>query len=332
MDERRPDDVPDTPEWLAFFTVKAPPDLKVLSVWVALAILFIYVPVLNTSPFRVFFALPVILFIPGYVLIAALFPGNEDIDWIERIALSFGLSIAVVPLIGLGLNYTPWGIRLDPIVTSLVIFTAGMIAAAHFRRALLPIENRLVVPFHEVSRGIQNEFFPTESTRLDRVLSIVLLIAIVAAIGTTIFVIVVPKEGEKFTEFYILGEKKMAADYPDRIFVGSSYPMYVGVGNHEYKNITYTVETWFTQMDFNEKTNTSSISRMDPFNTFPLTLSHNSTEVLPFTVKAPSTKYNRIDFLLFNQSVPGPSVRGMDRINASYRDLHLWVKIRDQPA
>jgi len=38
---------------------------------------------------------------------AALFPGKDDLDGIERIALSFGLSIAVVPLMGLALNYTP---------------------------------------------------------------------------------------------------------------------------------------------------------------------------------------------------------------------------------
>jgi len=34
---------------------------------------------------------------------------REGIDGIERVALSFGLSIAIVPLIGLVLNFTPWG-------------------------------------------------------------------------------------------------------------------------------------------------------------------------------------------------------------------------------
>ncbi|MGD0952643.1 MAG: DUF1616 domain-containing protein [Methanotrichaceae archaeon] len=75
-----------------------------------------------------------VLFLPGYALIAALFPRKDDIDSIERVALSFGLSIAVVPLIGLGLNYTPWGIRLVPVVISLCLFTVMMSVAAHLRR------------------------------------------------------------------------------------------------------------------------------------------------------------------------------------------------------
>lgn len=63
-----------------------------------------------------------LLVLPGYSLINTLFPTRE-IDNIERIALSIGMSLALVPLIGLLLNYTPWGIRLTPIFLSLVALT-----------------------------------------------------------------------------------------------------------------------------------------------------------------------------------------------------------------
>ncbi|MEM1772724.1 MAG: DUF1616 domain-containing protein, partial [Desulfurococcaceae archaeon] len=49
-------------------------------------------------------------------------------------ALSIGLSLAVVPLIGLILNYTPWGIRLLPIVTSTTVFTTAMLVIAAYRK------------------------------------------------------------------------------------------------------------------------------------------------------------------------------------------------------
>lgn len=71
-----------------------------------------------------------VLWLPGYTFIKALFPSESSekaeekgLDTIERIALSIGMSLALVPLIGLLLNYTPWGIRLTPIVFSLLALT-----------------------------------------------------------------------------------------------------------------------------------------------------------------------------------------------------------------
>jgi len=63
-----------------------------------------------------------VLFLPGYCLIKTLFPLKE-IDNLERMALSIGTSLALVPLVGLLLNYTPWGIRLTPITISLLSLT-----------------------------------------------------------------------------------------------------------------------------------------------------------------------------------------------------------------
>jgi len=42
--------------------------------------------------------LPLVLFIPGYALSYAFFPKKKDIDLVERIALSIGLSLATIPL------------------------------------------------------------------------------------------------------------------------------------------------------------------------------------------------------------------------------------------
>jgi hypothetical protein len=82
-----------------------------------------------------------VLFIPGYVTVEALFPKARDLDAIERFALSIGLSLALVPLIGLLLNYTPWGIRLTPIVISLTVFTIGLSLVALGREYRLSVES-----------------------------------------------------------------------------------------------------------------------------------------------------------------------------------------------
>jgi len=70
-----------------------------------------------------------VLWLPGYTLTKALFP-EKELDGTERVALSMGMSIALVPIIGLLLNYTPWGIRLTPITISLLALTLTFATAA----------------------------------------------------------------------------------------------------------------------------------------------------------------------------------------------------------
>jgi glycosyltransferase involved in cell wall biosynthesis len=53
-----------------------------------------------------------VVFFPGYTLVAALFPGRRQLDAVERLRLSFGLSMAVMPLIGLVLKMVGTGRRL----------------------------------------------------------------------------------------------------------------------------------------------------------------------------------------------------------------------------
>ena len=73
-----------------------------------------------------------VLFLPGYSLIKALFP-EKELDNIERTALSIGMSLALVPITGLILNYTPWGIRTTPITLSLLTLTIIFATAAIIR-------------------------------------------------------------------------------------------------------------------------------------------------------------------------------------------------------
>jgi hypothetical protein len=81
-----------------------------------------------------------VLFIPGYATVELLFPKSGELDEIERLALSVGLSLVLVMLVGFLLNYTPWGIRLVPIVISLTILTVGLAIAAFWRQFAISIE------------------------------------------------------------------------------------------------------------------------------------------------------------------------------------------------
>ena len=118
---------------------------------------------------RIVIGLPFILFFPGYSLISALFPKRKSLDSIERVALSFGLSIAVVPLIGLILNYTPWGIRLYPILVSLTGFIIAMSFVAWIRQSY-------ILPSERLSINIKIGFSSWRGqSKLDKVLTVVLI-------------------------------------------------------------------------------------------------------------------------------------------------------------
>ncbi len=72
---------------------------------------------------RYVFGALLVLFLPGFSLIEMLYPKRAELEDLTRVALSIGLSLALVPLIGLVLNYTPFGIRLIPIAISLTAMT-----------------------------------------------------------------------------------------------------------------------------------------------------------------------------------------------------------------
>lgn len=77
------------------------------------------------SPVRIIFGIIYVLFLPGFLLTFIFFPKNKDnIDWLERIALSFALSIAVVPLVIFYMNLI--GVRISAVNSFFIIL--GIIA------------------------------------------------------------------------------------------------------------------------------------------------------------------------------------------------------------
>ena len=73
-------------------------------------------------------------------------------------------------------------------------------------------------------------------SNLDKALSVVLVLSILGAIGFLGYVIVAPKAGEHFTEFYVLG------DYPRELAIGEELTVILEVVNHEGREISYYIE------------------------------------------------------------------------------------------
>ena len=221
--------------------------------YLMIGLTLLLIPIIYIFPdsvLRTVIGLPFLLFFPGYLAIAALFPRADDLDSIERVALSFGLSIAITPLIGFGLNYTPWGIRLDPILFSISGFILIVALVALQRRGAvlepyLPFDPFVTV--ESVWRDFQKE------QGLDKALSVILALSILSSVVALAYVIAFPREGESFTEFYILGPDGKASGYPNEMIVGKNATIIIGLANHEHRTVNYTIVIWLVNMSFEDK-------------------------------------------------------------------------------
>ncbi len=293
-----------------FYKRKIPTDIGIIIFLVLIASIFVLVPPLSTTSVRTIVGLPMVIFLSGYALIAALFPRKDDLNGIKRLALSFGLSIAVVPLLGLALYYTPLGIRLNSILITLDIFTLIMCAVAVKRRSVLPDSEVFTVHFMAFYHSVHNEIFSNHRSTTDKILTVILAISIVVSIIMVLYVIVTPKQGEKFTEFYLLGEGGMADDYPTQIISGESNTVIVGVVNHEYQGVNYSMEVLLDN---------ESLELPDYWK--KITLGHNQTTDRNFTFMLYKEGDDmKMEFLLYKEY----------NYTQPYRDLHLWVSVVEE--
>ena len=277
--------------------LRTKPETDLTAIAIITVILILIIAFLPSNALRIILGLPFIILFPGYTLLAALFPKKADLGGIERVALSLGLSIAIVPLIGLILNYTPWGIRLYPVLVFATLFILVASAVAWYRRHRVPEDERFAVTCNvDLSGWIA-------TSRRDRVLSALLVASILAAIGVVSYVMITPKEGEKFTEFYVLGLQGNATDYPSELAFGEKGRVILGVANHEHEAVEYEVKI---------------LIAADEVGTIaPLALNHDEIweEEVGFTPLEAGDD-QKLEFILYRGGEEEP-----------YRSLYLWLDV-----
>lgn len=274
----------------------------IVLVWLtsALCMISVLIPQLKTTALTSIFGFLLILFVPGYALISFIYPRKDSLESIERFALSFGLSLAITSIIGFTV-YSQLGTQINYIFLVVSILTIILGFLAYIRRLNLQEEDRFNVNFKYYFNRTA-ESFKGESKK-DKVLSIILAVSIILAISATAYVIAVPKEGEKFTEFYILGPDGKASNYPTNLTVGQTGNVTVGIVNHEYSTVNYEMIIKLNNQTIND-TN--------------ITLSNNETWQQPFTFTPSSYGQNQeLEFLLYK----------LPDNNTVYRSLHLWVNV-----
>jgi len=246
---------------------------------------------------RIGLGLAFVLFLPGYVLVAALYPRKNDLDLAERLALSLGLSIAVVPLIGLGLNYSPWGIRLSPILAFVTLFIVLAAGVATYRRLTLPSDEAIAIRV--------NLALPKWSRvrMANRFLGLVLVLAL-AGLGIGAYFLATSSTGsEEFTQFYVLGPGGRAEGYPRTVGLGDKFTLTLGVVNHEGEEASYRVQ--------------ATIAGRPVVSLDSLQLANNEKWERPLVLTATQPGSNlKVEFILYKGDNGVP-----------YRTLHLWLDV-----
>jgi uncharacterized membrane protein len=212
-------------------------DNRVLLILVCCLTLFLFpVTAFSSGLLRIVLSFLCLLFFPGYALISALFPQKGTLSLIERIVLGIGLSVAVVPLIGLALAYTPWGIRLDPILIAVASFIFAASLAGIVRQQLLPEDLRFSIKLNWKWTDVK------QMNTMSKILLVVVVAAILALAGLITYSSVKLSSVPIPSEFYILNNEGKAENYLRQVKSGSPVKIMVAVINNEAVPTAYRIK------------------------------------------------------------------------------------------
>ena len=139
----------------------------------------------------------------------------------------------------------------------------------------------------------------------DKVLTIIVAVALLGAIGVLGYILAGTSDEEKYTEFYMLGLSGKAADYPGEVKAGEDAKVIVGVVNHEREVVSYLIEVRIGDTMGNW--------------VGPLELGHDEKweEVINFTPDS-AGEGQKVEFVLYKNGEREP-----------YLNLHLRINVKE---
>lgn len=327
--------------------IKYPADIVLCIVWSTILVPIIILN--NEGILRIILSIPFIFFIPGYLIQSALFPIRKKvkrIEFIDRITMSFGLSIAVVSLIGFILNYTPWGIRLEFLLITIFAFIVSVGSIALLKWFKTEHHMSFVLSFNWSKWKSENW--------IDKILTIAVVISVISVGVFSVYVIQNPQRGEPLTEFYLFSSTGEAKGYSTNLTMGLNSSVILEIDNHEYKTINYTIDIWLVNESANlnrsENTSKTIIHNMWFLHKHTIVLEHTDIDVQKQTMHQWEYNYSftinktgsfKLAFLLNTTPTDNYTINTdiksqknissySEFIKSSYRELHLWIDVYDR--
>lgn len=197
------------------------------------------------SPLTGVLGFPAVFFAPGYALISALFPGNREIlaqsfvarreerafniTMLERIALSFGMSAAVMAVAATVLARGLSSLNVMTVGLTVVAVTAAVSAYAAYRRSGLPPGDQFAVFIRTGgARGRPRKGL----SRGEKAVGAVIVLGLVLAGAAAASGLNPPPGPEMFSEFSISGADGNLQQLPQQVAPAQSIAVRVNVISH----------------------------------------------------------------------------------------------------
>ncbi|WP_210424946.1 DUF1616 domain-containing protein [Halorussus halobius] len=252
-----------------------PVDLLAVTGYAVVASALLFQPSVYATPLAVALGLPLLFFAPGYALVSALFPGatpddadarasdalaapagrggvaprtptavhQHGLSVVERAALGFGVSLALLPVLGVALALSPWSIDPWPVLLSVSAIAVGCSAVGGVRRLRRPPDGRFSLPVRAWVGRLRRSL--RRGSALDSALTVGLAVAVVLSVAAMGYAVAAPAPGESHTDVSLLTRdatgELVAEDYPRTFERGASEPLVVEVTNHEGEPTDYSV-------------------------------------------------------------------------------------------
>lgn len=264
-----------------------------------------------------------VFLLPGYALTAALFPRTTvgpgrsfsfSVGGVERLVLSIGLSLAVVPLISITLTLLSFSIGVYSVIASLGLFIAVSLLIAAVRTYRSPLQDRFS-PFPGGLRSLDRR--TVTMNKVNVIFAIALLLA-GAGLGAAI---IGSDNGDSYTELAIQApdeDGELVTDqYPDSLSMDEPEPLHVQIENHEHRSVDYTVVVMLEEVESDEVVDRTELDRFD------VALDHTERTELEHELEpARAGESLRVSYLLYADTVPDqPTLSNADRSVHFFTDV-----------
>lgn len=328
---------------------RVPVDLVLVAGYLFLVDLILVVLHPSSTPLRAAISLPLLTFVPGYALVSALYPerGGRDegfratdnrsvatnggsttrrVDLVERAALAFGLSLAVVPLIVFAITLAGIEITTLTMLGGLTLFVVVGAVVAAVRRLRLSKDRRFSLPLQRWTGRLHEGVFGTDSTGT-AVVNVALAVSILVAFAAIGGAIVTPADGQASSSMTLLTENEsgdlVTEGYPSDFTAGEERDMTVGVTNSEGERTTYTVVVVVQRVDADD--GAATVLEQQEVTRFQNTVDPGERWTERHAV-APEMLGDdlRLQYQLYRGTPPEDPTQ-----ESAYRTTHVWISVSE---